>query len=197
MTATPNGVHGRPLTGPRNMKPTTSRPAASPVKHASRQQSSTKPHLTPQTREWWTCTEVKLRITGLPKSAKTSDLYKLFKSQGHIVRIELFENRKAERTQDGQMIFSPPPKEPFWEKSPFDCVSFRDGQISQIPYRLYFTLVDSKRNLKIQSSVDPGRQLKETMVRDHIPRIEDMALTDPRSCKPLDLISASWIRNSA
>lgn len=54
-------------------------------------------HYTPSQAEWETWQEISIKISDLPPSATTRDLWRCFNEQGTITMIEFYENQKGQR----------------------------------------------------------------------------------------------------
>ena len=122
---------------------------------ASRLQPLT-PHGPPlvlrQRADWQKCPELSIRISHLPPSFTTWDLFRNFKRYGTIVFVELYEKCGA-KDGGGKIRFSPPPSEAFWTHQPMGLyrVMSEDGRSWNVHVKL-----DEKqmlRQFKIQSPI--------------------------------------------
>ncbi|KAI1323930.1 RNA dependent RNA polymerase-domain-containing protein [Xylariaceae sp. FL0255] len=60
---------------------------------------------------WEQWHSVRIRVTGLPHTVKTSDLWNRFQEYGCVVNIEIKENTMGRRGLTADLIFSPPPSQ--------------------------------------------------------------------------------------
>ncbi|KZF20474.1 RdRP-domain-containing protein [Xylona heveae TC161] len=81
--------------------------AASPW--AFRQHQSIKP-----VEDWSNWTELGVKVSGLPSSITTLELYRMLIDEGPIETIEIFESTRGTRDGVARVRFSPPPRRSFW-----------------------------------------------------------------------------------
>ena len=63
--------------------------------HQSSRESSSYNHI--NQAEWTTWQELSIKISDLPASTTTRDLWRCFNGQGNIIKIELYENQRGQR----------------------------------------------------------------------------------------------------
>ena len=103
---------------------------------------------------WQTWTEVTVRVSQLPPTVTTWDLFKSFEREGSIVFIELHENSRGVRQDSARIRFSPPPNTDFWTRDP---ITIRVESPEMSEYSVRVTLEAKKRSFEIQS---PIRKMK-------------------------------------
>ena len=129
--------------------------------------------------DWTKWVELGLKISGLPPSTTTRDLYRCFSQEGNVVLIELYENTRSEREGTACVRFRyafscsvsleispnltcnrPPPTRPFWDTEKFQIAVANHGTVS---VRLY--LEHRRRNFLHPSPVNPHKKYPESMVQ--------------------------------
>lgn len=72
------------------------------------------PGLRSESVAWQTPTELTVRVSGLPSEVGTLSMHELLRNEGTIMRIELLEDERAQRTGVADVTFQPPPVRAFW-----------------------------------------------------------------------------------
>ena len=126
--------------------------------------------------EWTFWQELSVKISDLPASTTTRDLWRCFSGQGTINLIEFFENQRGQREGNAVVKFryaclwhffwnlsinhcSPPPQKQFWKN---ECYSIHIAAEGMVTVRLY--LEPRKRNFTHPSPVDARKNYEEVMV---------------------------------
>lgn len=109
-------------------------------------------------REW---VEVKVKISKLPRWVTTLDMYKMFKSFGQILRIDVLDNRNRLDTE-AFIVFSPPPKQTFWDVASLSVRCTAAGLDKT--YCLELELQDQQRSFNHRSPVNPNHSYPERIV---------------------------------
>lgn len=98
---------------------------------------------------WQTWVELTVRVTQLPPTATTSDLFRRFEGEGNIVFIELHENSRGGRQDSARIRFSPPPNNDFWTANERIIIYPTEGD----GYVVRVTPEPKKRTFGIQSPI--------------------------------------------
>lgn len=108
---------------------------------------------------WQIWPELTVRVSGLPESIATWDLWKRFNQEGTVVFIELFDDRQGGRDGNAKIRFSPPPRRAFWA---LDDVKLPtpDGQ-GEIQVRVMPE--PKRRSFKVQSRIKENVWYDETL----------------------------------
>lgn len=113
---------------------------------------------------WRNWAEVTVKINGLPPDAQTIDVFHMCKDEGNIIRINLFEDRRGERTGDAEVTVSPPPDQPFWESAEW-CIEAKDKWARTWTFTPRFSLKEPTRNFMHPSPINPHRKFPENFVK--------------------------------
>ncbi|KKY20896.1 putative rna-directed rna polymerase (sad-1) [Phaeomoniella chlamydospora] len=84
--------------------------ACSPRGPRSSRYSTSLPHLRPAWHDW---DVLDVRVSGLPESITTYDLWNTFQNEGQVDNIEIFVNSSGRREGTAKIRFKPPPKRNF------------------------------------------------------------------------------------
>ncbi|OBT57998.1 hypothetical protein VE04_02007 [Pseudogymnoascus sp. 24MN13] len=103
---------------------------------------------------WQKWTELTVRVSQLPATMTTWDLFKRFEREGSIAFIELHENSRGVRQDSARIRFSPPPNTDFWTRDPI-TIRLESPEMSEHTVRV--SPEGKKRSFEIQS---PIRKMK-------------------------------------
>ena len=67
---------------------------------------------------WRSWVEVKVKVSGLPVGTTTLQMFRAFKHQGYILRIEILDRQNSVDVE-ANIVISPPPAKAFWEAASF------------------------------------------------------------------------------
>lgn len=107
---------------------------------------------------WQTWTELTVRISQLPPTVTTWDLFKCFQREGSIAFIELYENSNSTRQDSARIRFSPPPNTDFWTR---DSITIRVESPEMSEYTVKVTPEGKKRLFEIQSPIQKKKYYPE------------------------------------
>ncbi|KAL8673583.1 MAG: hypothetical protein Q9168_001981 [Polycauliona sp. 1 TL-2023] len=110
--------------------------------------------------DWTTRLELRLRLLGLPPDINTRALWFSFSPHGSISQIEIVEDSYGRRDGAARITFSPPPREPIWQR--FQPFHVKWGAGHGIPVRLL--LEPPRRTFFHPSPVDPSIKYPEVMI---------------------------------
>jgi RNA-dependent RNA polymerase len=124
----------------------------------TRQQQPAGPILRSQ-QAWEGWPEVNVKLSGLPPTISTWDLWERFAAEGDIVFIELFENRNGGRNGEGKIRFRQPRTlRPFWKGQVL--IEDPEGDGMKI---IRASLQQGTRRFQIESPVRKGTWYKEVL----------------------------------
>ncbi|OBT64469.1 hypothetical protein VE03_05354 [Pseudogymnoascus sp. 23342-1-I1] len=103
---------------------------------------------------WQTWSELTVRVSQLPPTVTTWDLFKCFGREGSIAFIELHENSRSVRQGTARIRFSPPPNTDFWSRDP---ITIRVESPEMSEYTVKVMPEGKRRSFEIQS---PIRKMK-------------------------------------
>ncbi|OBT73729.1 hypothetical protein VF21_07167 [Pseudogymnoascus sp. 05NY08] len=103
---------------------------------------------------WQKWTELTVRVSQLPPTVTTWDLFKRFEREGSIAFIELHENSRGVRQDSARIRFSPPPNTDFWTRNPIS-IHVESPEMSEHTVKVFPE--GKKRSFEIQS---PIRKMK-------------------------------------
>ncbi|KFZ15059.1 hypothetical protein V501_02915 [Pseudogymnoascus sp. VKM F-4519 (FW-2642)] len=103
---------------------------------------------------WQKWTELTVRVSQLPPTMTTWDLFKRFEREGSIAFIELHENSRGIRQDSARIRFSPPPNTDFWTRDPI-TIRLESPEMSE--HTVKVSPEAKKRSFEIQS---PIRKMK-------------------------------------
>ncbi|ELR03192.1 hypothetical protein VC83_02314 [Pseudogymnoascus destructans] len=103
---------------------------------------------------WQKWTELTVRVSQLPPTVTTWDLFNHFEREGSIAFIELHENSRGVRQDSARIRFSPPPNTDFWSRDPI-TIRVESPEMSEYTVKVFPE--GKKRSFEIQS---PIRKMK-------------------------------------
>ena len=113
----------------------------------------------PSHQDWTTWQELGIRISGLPRSATTRDLWRCFAGRGNIISIELYEDQRGNRDGKATVRFCPPPNDPFWRSEQYSIPIAAQGTVS-----VRISLEPRRRTFMHTSPADTKKIYAEVMV---------------------------------
>ncbi|MCJ1416306.1 hypothetical protein MMC32_002641 [Xylographa parallela] len=127
---------------------------------------ATRPFSRPQSavvaraNDWSNWVEVAVQFSGFPTNTSTKDIWNVFRNEGEILTIELFDDHNGNPSGRGRIRFSPPPAVAFWLRTPYEAVL--EGTKGIVPLTL--KLLARKRDFLSPSLVDPRKRYPEVMI---------------------------------
>ncbi|KAL8997015.1 MAG: hypothetical protein Q9169_003605 [Polycauliona sp. 2 TL-2023] len=153
----------RNLGRPSSFLRTSQRSAASMTRHSPKKPQSRAnvpaAQVVRRNDDWTTRPELRLRVLGLPSDINTHALWLAFSRHGAVSQIEIVEDSKGRRDGAARITFSPPPSEPFWQRTQPFRVPWGAG--NGIPVR--FFLEPPRRTFYHPSPVNPSIKYPEVM----------------------------------
>lgn len=131
--------------------------------------------------EWRKWPRVTVKLSGLPLSVETYDLYIEFEQFGDLEMIQIHENDRAIKTGQATIRFMNPVTSAFWEE-PFEWQTDKMKPVSQQNIKLQ----PPTRSYKIISPVNQNRVYPEIFVR----------LCPPSDCAPANFRRNSTLKHS-